>query len=898
MEKEDVMNIIQNKKYQWVLTIAILFIVLLMSSSIRLSNWNLLTDSTTGEKIPIALDPYYFLRVSETIVENNGVLPEFDEKRIPGFNIKWHPEIMPRIVVWMWESSNIFGKYTLREVDVFSPVFFYGIGLIIFFFLVYVLTRSKFAGILASTFLAFAPSYLYRTMAGFSDHEAIGMISFFTTILLLSISFKYLDKLPKKDYLKSGIFGASVGAATALTIATWGGVSVFLFMIIPISFLLFWVIKLKDINSIIKDSGIIYYACWIVFTIIFAKILGFSVANVIGRMLSSNGIIVFVVLGFIIVDRLFIYLDDKINFRGYNKKYRMAYAGGVLAIIGILVLPLVGENFFTLLWKIFNRLLNPLWDTARLTTTVAENAQPYLVNWMSSIGKPMFFLFLLGIVLISVEFSEKIKLGKNKVLIISGIVAMIFGILFSRISPNSILNGSGIFSISGLVYLGGLSFFIYAFLKVYSNESIKVSPLVIILFSWMFVVLVTGRSTTRLFFAIAPFMAISAAYALIILFKYYNKKGLDEIVRILVVVALVITIIASIMIISSSYTQVSNQAKYTGPSANAQWQSAMSWVKENTSKDAVFVHWWDYGYWVQTLGQRATVADGGHPQGVYDGNHKIGRYILTTPYPETALSFFKTMNIDYLLIDQTDLGKYPAYSKIGGGNGDNKLDRYSAIPVMPMNPKQTRETANGTMIAFSGGTYLFEDIIYNYKNRSIFLPAGKAALAGVVINTEKGKIKQPEAVYVYNNVQTRIPIRYIYIDGKITDFKSGLDVIIDVIPGFSNGKISKIGAVIYLSQKVSKSLFAQLFLLDDVFGEYKTIKLVHTEANPVVASLKNQGVPLGDFIFYQGFRGPIKIWDVQKIPNDIKFVKEFKEPSNGTFGALDGLEFKSNTSLT
>jgi len=92
-----------------------------------------------------------------------------------------------------------------------------------------------------------------------------------------------------------------------------------------------------------------------------------------------------------------------------------------------------------------------------------------------------------------------------------------------------------------------------------------------------------------------------------------------------------------------------------------------------------------------------------------------------------------------------------------------------------------------------------------------------------------------------------------------------------------------------LSQKVSKSLFAQLFLMDDPFGNYETIELVHTEDNPVVASLRGQGVPLGDFIYYQGFRGPIKIWDVQNIPEEIKIVPEIREPFNETFGALDGM---------
>jgi len=39
------------------------------------------------------------------------------------------------------------------------------------------------------------------------------------------------------------------------------------------------------------------------------------------------------------------------------------------------------------------------------------------------------------------------------------------------------------------------------------------------------------------------------------------------------------------------------------------WPDAMQWVKENTPKDAVIAAWWDYGYWISTLGERTTLAD-------------------------------------------------------------------------------------------------------------------------------------------------------------------------------------------------------------------------------------------------------------------------------------------------
>jgi dolichyl-diphosphooligosaccharide--protein glycosyltransferase len=39
------------------------------------------------------------------------------------------------------------------------------------------------------------------------------------------------------------------------------------------------------------------------------------------------------------------------------------------------------------------------------------------------------------------------------------------------------------------------------------------------------------------------------------------------------------------------------------------WPDAMQWVKENTPKDAVIAAWWDYGYWISTIGERKTLSD-------------------------------------------------------------------------------------------------------------------------------------------------------------------------------------------------------------------------------------------------------------------------------------------------
>ena len=270
----------------------------------------------------------------------------------------------------------------------------------------------------------------------------------------------------------------------------------------------------------------------------------------------------------------------------------------------------------------------------------------------------------------------------------------------------------------------------------------------------------------------------------------------------------------------------------------------MSWIREDTSSDSVFGHWWDYGYWVQTLGERATIADGGyHPSSVV---HPIGRYVLTTPNPETAYSYLKTMNTDYFLIDSTDIGKYSAYSKIGS---DETWDRYSYLPYGIYNESQVQETANQTTYIYNVQGAVDEDIMfYDSEGKKIFLPGptyddiGTATynsyLIGVLFSLQGNQLVQPTAVYLYNGNQYRVKLRYVYVGGELYDFGSGYDAALSIIPSLSSNGLNSMGAMIYLSPKVKDSLFAQLYLMDDAFGNYEVFELVHEEDADLIKNMK------------------------------------------------------------
>jgi len=880
MDKIGVMKVLKDKRFQWALVGVILLFVLFTTSSIRLSNWDLLTDQTTGEKIPLALDPFYFLRLSETIIEQ-GSLPEVDVMRYPSLNAEFSPEILPQVVVWMYKTGNILGDYTLREVNVFSPVAFYFIGLIIFFFLIYVLTKSKAIAIISSIFLAYAPSYLYRTMAGFSDHEGIGMVAFFAAMLVFSLSLKWISK--NKGLLGAGLFGIGAAFLTTLTIASWSGVAKLPFMIFPLSFLVFWLLRVRIEKNFIQ-RGIIFYSFWVIFSALWGPLFGYGANNILRKsMLSSTGLASLLVLGFIIIDAAFILWGNRLSF--VKKKNRVAYSFGATLILGVMGLTLIGKNILSLLANIWLTIFHP-WGTGRVGLTVAENAQPYLLDWINQSGNVIFSMAFMGILFIGWELARGIENKKRKILTILFWIILVCSSLFSRISSVSTMNGTNF--ISQVVYAGGLLVSLGFFAWVYFKEEFEISPEIIFIGAWTFITLLSGRAAQRMFFAIAPFMCFMAAYFIVKLFDYY-KGNKEEILKIVLAIVIIVSIFGAANSVYNFDKDIRIQASQQGPSAHYQWQTAMAWVRDSTPEDAIFMHWWDYGYWVEYLGERRTLTDGGHVVTQWD--HFIGRYVLTTPHPETAYSFMKTHNVSYLLIDPTDLGKYGAYSRIG--SGEKGEDRYSAIPVIPLDSRQTVESADKITMVYSGGMVVFEDIEYVTDADTIFLPAGKAGLGGIIwsLNNEANvtTIGQPMGVYFYNNQRYDIPIKYVQTAGGLIDFGGGLDAVVKIIPSFDGQSINQWGTAIYLSPRVSKSLFAQLYLLDDAFGNYRGMNIAHKENDALISAIKAQGGVVGDFIYYGGFRGPIKIWEIT-CPEETLAREEFLRTS-GAWGEFDDLEF-------
>jgi len=442
------------------------------------------------------------------------------------------------------------------------------------------------------------------------------------------------------------------------------------------------------------------------------------------------------------------------------------------------------------------------------------------------------------------------------------------------------LNGEN--SISKLLLFGSVALFGIYSVWIYFKKDFSFSVNLIIIASWLVPMVLAARSAIRTFFAIVPFAVFMMIYGLFEIYK--NRKLLKDDMAKFIAYLLIGLIIIGLILSAVTFTKdILVQAKYTGPSANAQWQEAMGWTRDNTPEESIFIHWWDYGYWVQTLGERATITDGGHGNAYWD--HLIGRYLLTTPYPETAKSLMKSHEVNYLLIDQTDIGKYSAYSSIG--NDLEISDRGSYIPTLISDASRNQETRTGLIRIYNGGFYLDSDIVLG----ELFLPSGKAALGALMVEIEEDTLKQPQGIYIYNNQQYPLPIRYAFIGEELVDFGSGVNATVFLFAKLNSdsGSVDNIGASMYLSEKTKDSLLAKMYLMNDPLGEYPELELVHSERDQVYNYLVSLGKTPTDLVYYNGVRGPIKIWEFNA-GEDILVREEFLSLS-GEYGEFDDLQF-------
>ncbi len=823
--------------------------------------WDITTDTWT---LGPDLDPWLFTRHAQTIIKQGGLPPIDTMRNVPlGLDTSIETQLLPNMIAWTYRILNIFTETTLIYAAVIFPVIMFSLTVIAFFLFVreIFIRKSKkskitanIISLISTLFMVVIPALLPRTIAGIPEKESAAFFFLFLTFYLFLKAWK---SEKTRNYV---ILSILAGISTAALGAIWGGV-LYAFITIALATLSAFII-----NKIHKKEFIVYFL-WVASS--------FGIMILMGRLpfrnilQSLDTLAVSLVLFILIVH--FIIWNTIGNLKILNNKIPKNIISLIISIIlgVILILLMLGPSFFIQkIQSIGNMLFSP--TTGRWNRTVAENSQPFFTGWGSSFGPfignmpIVFWLFFVGSVVLFKKMLNGIK--KKSSLILTGLYIFFFcGIVFSRYSSAGMLNGVNF--ISKLFYMGSAVFFIgfliYFYLKGSNRDrESNISFEYIFLFSLFVLCLIAARSAVRLIMVLAPIAPIFIGYLVVEAVKKARKS--EDVWKIMFVALAIVIILASVFAVWTFYKQSKGQARQMIPSYyNQQWQKAMEWTREETPQDAVLASWWDYGYWIQSIGNRATVTDGGNAISFW--NYWTGRMVLTGDNQKDALDFLYTHETDYFLIDSSDIGKYGAFSSIGS---NENYDRLSWIGTFLLDESQVQETSNGTNYVYVGGVALDEDIIIEENGRQILLPQQSAGVGGLIISSSnEGNMTRASAAIFYQGNRHDIPLRYVYINGEIVDFGSGIEAVVFIFPKIiqTGGGLQKseIGAAMFISPRLLRGMLSQVYIMNDPFNNFEAFELAHSEPNRIIQDFNNQGANLPEFLYFNGLQGPIKIWEIK-----------------------------------
>lgn len=856
----------------------ILAVLVVFAFWTRSLNTDKLRDVTTNDwTLGPDLDPFLFLRWAKTIVAN-GSLPAIDTMRyVPlGFDTRGEMMFLPYLIAWFHKFLDTFGLTSgVTESAVYYPVFAFCLTVIAFFFLTRRIAKrplgernANIVALIGCFFLTVIPALLTRTIAGIPEKESAAFFFMFLAFYF------YLEGWESKTMKSNIVYGVLAGLSTAAMALDWGGF-IYIPVVMSLVLLVAMILGKIDKNKLIM-TGLCIFVAYAVMGYFSSRYTPF---NLLTYSVTLAPVMLLIISSLDLAAGKYDWMRFVKNEK-LRKIPRPVFVLIVLALLGIILsIVIMGPAFMKAkLQEVTKPIIQPISD--RFGVTVAENRQPFFSEWANSFGPTLggkfplyFWLFIIGAIYIYYKMIWVFE-KKERVLLTLAYSFFLFATIFSRYSPSSVLNGTNGMSI-GLYLLGVIVFvgsFGYYYFKVYSTDKEKLKEIdigLILLFSLFFFSIVFARGSVRTIMVLVPAVSIIVPYFIVSFVskvmaqKDDSSKTMNIFIAGILVLALIYSAFSTFSNSPGFFEQTVGTAQNFAPYAYTfQWQKAMKWVRDNSASNAVFAHWWDYGYWVQSIGERATVLDGGNAIGYW--NHLMGRLALTAPNVEAPLQYFYTHKVTHFLIDSTDIGKYSAFSSIGS---DENYDRYGYIPTFVKDYNQQRETKNGTLFVYSGNGYAIDsDIMYDMNGTMLFLPGGKAGIIAILVELDKqGNInQQPKAVIAYNNAQYQLPMRYAYVN-EFKDFGSGIDSGIYVFPrllqqGNSQG-IDNSGAALYLSNRTVKSQLARLYLYNE---ENPYFKLVHSEDSYLVSQVKAiNNATNNDIIFFGDIQGPIKIWEVK-----------------------------------
>jgi dolichyl-diphosphooligosaccharide---protein glycosyltransferase len=492
-------------------------------------------------------DPYFDYRATKYIVDNGleAYLKWHD-------NMSWYPDgrdIPKTSQVGLHVTAaylyKIFGGNS--SVLDFTIIFPVVIGSLTTI-VVFALVRSlggTTAGLFAALLIAFTPAIIQRGNMGWFKSEPLGL---FLGLLALYLLISAMKHKPRIAIVKAIGGGLLLGLANA----SWGGIQYFS---IPISLFFFAVTFLRND---IKVPLIVA----IVFTVSAVLAAGISPRPGLSFVFGLPGIALIGGTIFLIASSIVRKLSSSNTFMRNN----WILIGAFFAIaIGIIL----SGSFYVSSFRYLNAINPFLSSQIPLVESVAEHFTPTLVEYFTDYS----------ILIMFAGFGALMAFRRRNDMSIFALIIGITGVYVSATFARLL-----VFSSIGIILLAGLG--LYEITRSIINYK-----------------------------AIEPSLKKKR--------KTEGEKTSQMDRPIKIVYAVIVVILISIPVLDNGvlYPQNSNwlsSADIPPSIANGgtgfrvktnDWINALNWMSTNTSSNSVITSWWDYGYWITTLGNRTSLAD-------------------------------------------------------------------------------------------------------------------------------------------------------------------------------------------------------------------------------------------------------------------------------------------------
>jgi dolichyl-diphosphooligosaccharide--protein glycosyltransferase len=493
-------------------------------------------------------DPYFDYRATKYIVDH-------------GLNayLKWHDTMS-----WYPEGRNVpktsqsglhivsaylyeaFGKgSSLLDFTIILPVILGSLTTIVIFALVRVIGGTT-AGMFSALLFAFSPAIISRGNLGWFKSEPLGL--FFGLLAMYLFISAIQHKNAKYAIAKAALGGLMLGLGNA----SWGGVQYFS---IPVSLFL---IALPFFR---KETNIPMYVA-LAFTVFSVASAGAFPRPGISYVLGLPGIAlmggtIFFIAAHIIKKR---------------SRPQMQTRNMIFLLIGFIIVAIsviAGGAYHPASFRYLNA-INPFLSSQNpLTQSVAEHATPTVVDYFTNYSILIMFAGM------GAWMAFKRRTDTSIFALILGLTGLYVSATFARLL---------VFASIGIIILAGLGLFeiTHNFMSKDRLSSVGVSKK-----------LKSKKKPEQMTDRPQRSRIVLMTYAIIIIF--------------LLCLPMIYPPHSNWLTLADIPPSITNGGTAFKPTND--WTDALNWISKNTPKGSVIASWWDYGYWITTLGNRTSLAD-------------------------------------------------------------------------------------------------------------------------------------------------------------------------------------------------------------------------------------------------------------------------------------------------